>query len=245
MSTIIKLRCVDQVLAFETTPVIASGGLQEDFIQVSFCSKWTGLAKTAVFWRNEKDAYHVLLDENGRGHIPPEVLIDEGRVYFGVFGVDPAGKQRTSQVVGYNITKGAITEGTKPSDPTPELYTELLTQYAAIVSLYTSKMDKVTGATAGNFAALTADGSLLDSGKSPTSFIDLQVGPDDPLTGPTLWFNTSGENPALIESVLLDLDDEPEGDVSAEIGDEEYGVGNATVNTEPTESGVYDFNITE
>lgn len=126
MSTIIKLRCVDQVLAFETTPVIASGGQQEDFIQVSFCSKWDGLIKTAVFWRNEDDAYHVPLDDTGSCVIPPEVLTDEGSIYFGVFGVSAAGKQRTSEVLRYVVAKGAITSGTKPSDPTPDLYTSVM-----------------------------------------------------------------------------------------------------------------------
>ena len=47
MSTIIKVRCVDQVLTFDSTPIIASGGVEEDFLQVEFCPKWDGLAKTA------------------------------------------------------------------------------------------------------------------------------------------------------------------------------------------------------
>lgn len=129
MSTIIKVRCTDQVLTFENTPVIASGGLEEDFVSFAFCSKWDGLVKTAVFWRSEEEVYHVLLDEADSCPIPREVLAVEGVIYFGVFGVNEAGKQRTSEVLRYNIAKGAITEGTKPTDPTPDIYTQILGEF--------------------------------------------------------------------------------------------------------------------
>lgn len=134
MSTIIKLRCVDQVLAFETTPLIASGGQQEDFIQVSFCPLWDGTVKTAVFWRTEDDVYHVPLDETGACVIPPEVLTDEGAFFFGVFGVYANGKQRTTEALRYNVAKGAITVGTKPSDPTPDLYTSVMAMAQQMVA---------------------------------------------------------------------------------------------------------------
>ena len=134
MGTIIKLRCIDQVLALESTPVVASGGLGEDFIEVSFCSKWDGLAKTAVFWRTEAEVYHIPLDESGVCPIPPEVLVDEGAIYFGLFGVSEDGRQRTSEVMRYTITKGAITSGTKPSEPTSDIYTQLLAKYAEVLN---------------------------------------------------------------------------------------------------------------
>lgn len=134
MSTIIKLKCVDQVLAFDSTPIIASGGQGEDFVQVDFCPKWDGLVKTAVFWLNEQDAYHVLLDENDSCAIPPEVLIDEGRIYLGFFGVGDD-KQRTSQVLGYNVVKGAITADSAPDNPTADLYTQLLARYLEMVDI--------------------------------------------------------------------------------------------------------------
>lgn len=134
MSTVIKMRCIDQVLTFESTPRIASGGLEEDFIQVSFCSKWDGMTKTAVFWRNEKDAYHVPLDESDSCAIPREVLADKGVIYFGLFGVSADGRQRTSEVMRYTIVKGAITSSTKPSDPTPDFYVQVLQKCAEIVT---------------------------------------------------------------------------------------------------------------
>lgn len=132
MSTIIKLRCVDQVLTFDSTPIIASGGVGEDFIQVDFCSKWDGLVKTATFWRDEKEAYHVLLDENDSCAIPPEVLAEDGPIYLGIFGVSPEGKQRTTQVLRYNVVKGAVTLASAPDAPTADIYTQLLAQYAEV-----------------------------------------------------------------------------------------------------------------
>ncbi len=133
MSTIIKVKCTDQVLAFENTPVIASGGLGEDFVSFEFCGKWDGLAKTAVFWRHEGDAYHAVLDRGGLCAIPHEVLNQEGVIRFGVFGVGGDGKQRTSDVLSYTIVKGVITEDTKPSEPTQDIYRQLLAQYAEVL----------------------------------------------------------------------------------------------------------------
>lgn len=132
MSTIIKVRCIDQVLTFENTPVVASGGLEEDRVQFYFCDKWDGYAKTAVFWLQEAEAYHAVLELDDSCAIPVEVLTGPGVMYFGVFGVDPSGRRRTTEVLRYTITKGVITDGTAPSDPTQEIYTQLLAKYAEV-----------------------------------------------------------------------------------------------------------------
>lgn len=124
MSTI-KCICIDQALAFENTPVIASGSL-DNHVSFTFCSLWNGYTKTAVFWRNEADAYHVILDSSGTCQLPPEVSDDHGTIYFGVFGVNGAGNRRTSNVLSYRIEKGAITVNTAPSEPTSDIYTQLL-----------------------------------------------------------------------------------------------------------------------
>ena len=143
MSTTIKVKCTDQVMTFDSTPVIASGGLKEDYITFSFCTKWDGLTKTAVFWRAENDAYHVLLDENGGCAIPKEVLAAEGIIFFGVFGVNSEGVQRTSEVLSYRIVKGTITEGTKPSDPTADVYTQMLAKYNEALEKYAAALATV------------------------------------------------------------------------------------------------------
>lgn len=133
--SIIKVNCVDQTLVFENTPVIASGGLEENFVQFSFCSQWDGFTKTAVFWRSESEVFHNLLDEENSCQVAPEVTASDGVIYFGVFGVDAAGRQRTSEVLTYRVVKGAITEGTVPSDPTPDIYTQLIGKYQEMLEV--------------------------------------------------------------------------------------------------------------
>lgn len=126
--SVIKAKCIDQVMYLESTPVITSGGLEENFVQFSFCSQWDGYTRTAVFWRveNGADVYHVILDDADSCQVPPEVTADEGVLKFGIFGVNEAGVQRTSNVLTYRIAEGAITTDTKPSDPTPDVYTRMM-----------------------------------------------------------------------------------------------------------------------
>ena len=38
--SVIKMRCTDQVMAFEHTPVIAAGGVEENHVQFDLCSLW-------------------------------------------------------------------------------------------------------------------------------------------------------------------------------------------------------------
>lgn len=132
--SIIRVNCVDQTLAFDHTPVIASGGLREDFIQFTFCGQWTGFTRTVAFWRSVKEVYHVLLDENDAAELPSEVTGEEGPIFFGVFGVNADGVQRTTEVMTYHIVQGAITTGTAPAEPTPDIYNQLLAKYAELAS---------------------------------------------------------------------------------------------------------------
>ena len=63
-----------------------------------------------------------------------------------------------------------------------------------------------------------------------------------PTRGPVLWFNTAPGG-AVNNAAMLSLDDDETGyDVHLQVGDEIYGVGNATVNQGATE-GHYDFTV--
>lgn len=171
--SIIKLRCSDQVMAFENTPVISSGGMGEDFVEFSFCSQWDGYAITAVFWRTEDDVYHAVLDENNRCAIPPEVTEEPGIIYFGVFGVNSDALRRTSEVVSYRITRGSITNNTKPSDATPEMYDQLLAKYAEVLAALDPAEGMVKDAAA---SAAAAEASLAAMG---TEVADARKAADD------------------------------------------------------------------
>ena len=122
--TIIRVTCIDQRLVISSGPVIASGGLNEDKIVFDFCPLWNDFVKTAIFYRDKGEVYHsVLVDDTCL--IPWEVTASEGEMYFGVFGVK-GDATRTSEILRYKVVAGAITEGAEPSDPTPEIYAQLL-----------------------------------------------------------------------------------------------------------------------
>lgn len=130
--TLIRVDCVDQRLFVTSPQSIASGGRNEDIVEFNFCPLWDGYAKTAVFYRSENDVYHAVLSGN-QCIIPHEVLVSDGWMYFGVFGTK-GDTTRTSEVIRYRVVKGALTTGTKPSDPTPDIYAQIMSQLADVES---------------------------------------------------------------------------------------------------------------
>ena len=123
--TSIRVSCLDQRLLVTTAPIVASGGRNESEVIFAFCPLWDGFQKVASFWRDEEHVYSVLIEDD-RCVIPWEVLADEGEFFFSVYGVKEE-ITRTSHVVKYKVAKGAITESTEVSDPTPEMYEQILT----------------------------------------------------------------------------------------------------------------------
>ena len=141
MSTIIKVKCIDQSLTLVGTPLVASGGKNEDVAQFEFCEKWDGYAKTATFYQDEKHVYYSLIDEKDTCVIPWEVLQKEGYIYFGVFG-SKDNVTRTSQILKYKVVKGAITENIEPSDPTPDIYQQMLVEAKRIRDYFIQLKDE-------------------------------------------------------------------------------------------------------
>ena len=131
--TTIRVDCIDQRLFVAEGPVIASGGANEDEIQFDFCSLWDGFEKTAVFYRSETEVYRVLITWD-RCSIPNEMLTEEGLMYFGVIGVKDD-ITRTSEILKYRITKGAILEGVEPGTPTPDIYEQIMSTLAEAIPL--------------------------------------------------------------------------------------------------------------
>lgn len=130
MSKYTKIQaCVtDQSIQLRNVPLIASGGRNEVRVDFTFCSLWESTAKTAVFYRDPKQAYHVLLVENS-AVVPAEVLASDGLLYFGVFGTSEE-QVRTTEVISLKVAKGAITyQGTTPEEPAPDIYTQLMSAY--------------------------------------------------------------------------------------------------------------------
>ena len=132
--TEIQVKCVEQTLKVVNAPIIASGGIEEVTMQFEFCSKWDGFTKTAVFYRDSKEVYNVLLVDD-KCKIPNEVLADKGRFYFGVFGVNGV-IRFTTEVLKYDVIQGSYILGSEPTAPTPDIYTQLMDLHNQILEQY-------------------------------------------------------------------------------------------------------------
>lgn len=176
--TLIKVNCVDQQLFVSTPPLVASGGVNEDEVEFSFGPLWDGFVKTAVFYRDGGVVYHVLLSDD-KATIPQEVLKDEGTLYFGVFGVKD-GVRRTSEVLRYKIKAGAITTGTTPPEPAPDIYNQLLSKVTSAENKLTALETKVDNISVGgrnllrdtNQGTANWDWSMQTGGKTVEEYLD-------------------------------------------------------------------------
>lgn len=132
--SVIKISCVDQALTFTNTPIIASGGLNEDQVEFTFCSLWTGYTKMAVFTKKE-NIYYVTIGANNQAIVPNGILSSNGRFYIGVVGYN-GGVRRTSEMLPYTVVDGAVS----PS-PEPDTDTDV---FAQMLSLVTEARDIAT-----------------------------------------------------------------------------------------------------
>ena len=161
--TLIQVNCIDQQLLVSTGPVIASGGRNENEIVFSFCPLWDGFEKAATFYRDKEHVYPAVIDGYDKCVIPWEVLTDGGEFYFGIVGVKGDIK-RTTQVVKYKVIDGAISENILPSDPTPDLYTQMVAAYnEATVEIrdHLYRRNNPHGVTADQVGALAIEGGTV------------------------------------------------------------------------------------
>lgn len=124
MKTMTTVSVKGQKLFVTNQPVIAAGCANEATMRFIFDETWDGYTNTAVFYRNPDEAYHCLLVDD-TCTIPQEVLTTPGDVFFGVFGKKDD-ITRTSLVIFFPVSNGAFAEGITPSEPTPDIYAQLL-----------------------------------------------------------------------------------------------------------------------
>ena len=128
--TTFNAHVVDQVVTLSNLPLIAAGGVGEVQIRCTFCGKWDGCGKVAVFYRDGGDVYHVLV-VGGVATVPHEVLAEPGFFYLGFMG--QADIVRTSEVVRVEVKEGAITVPTaQTKEPTPDIYQQMLTAHGIL-----------------------------------------------------------------------------------------------------------------
>lgn len=89
-------------------------------------SEWKNVAKTAIF-KKDDNVINVLLDENGRCPVPWE-LITKGTLKVSVFGGDLV----TVDTAEVKILKSGYEEGNAPSEPTSDVYAQILAELQSI-----------------------------------------------------------------------------------------------------------------
>lgn len=144
--TIIEVKCTDQVLTLTNTPVIASGGVGEDYVSVEFCVKWNDYAPALLFWRKGVDPIPVLQDADGFFPVPAELTGVDGIVYFGAVGYDANGNRRTSEAISYRLEAGAITEGTELPAPSGDVFDQIMAHYADVKLYVATRVDDAADA---------------------------------------------------------------------------------------------------
>lgn len=137
--SVVKAKIIDRVITFTERPLLYSHAKNVDYLQITFDDEWTGYTKTAVFYRDIKEPYAVLMDDN-TATIPPEVMETDGKIYMGVFGVKD-NEVLNSEVVFYPVGVGALTEGAMP-EVTPDLWQDIISRIEEI---------KETGANIGQY----------------------------------------------------------------------------------------------
>lgn len=168
----LKLRCNNQVLEWEQDPVeIYAGNINIDSITFKFCELWDGYTITAVFYKDIKNVYQVLLDDTKTCLIPPELTETNGLVYVGVFGIKGECR-RTSAVKSWYLKEGVITEG-RPSEPTPDIYQQIVSLCNEAVEAANSvRADADNGKFNGKDGKDGEKGADGNDGKTPVKGVD-------------------------------------------------------------------------
>lgn len=117
----------DQELEITDANLIASGGVNDLTAVFSFSEEWDGYAKTAVFYANgdATNARSMVLDSENSCKVPWEVMTESGTLHIGIFGVK-GDVTRTSNMVKIKIKQGTPRVETATSEPTPNVYEQLL-----------------------------------------------------------------------------------------------------------------------
>lgn len=122
MKTVIKMKCTDQVLELETSPVVASGGINEVEVDFTFDDLWDGFSKTAIFYKKLDNVYRAEIIDD-KCVIPAIVLTEPGTLKIGVYGTD-GNDRRTSSVISYHISRGTNADAPDPLEELKRQWTQ-------------------------------------------------------------------------------------------------------------------------
>lgn len=107
----ILVNVVDQQMVITNTPVVASGGINEDRIVFTFDETWNNFSKSAIFFNNiNGQIWKREIKMDGSVIVPAEVIDSMCKVFFGVIGLS-GNIRKTTELCFYNIKQGALYKG--------------------------------------------------------------------------------------------------------------------------------------
>lgn len=157
--TIIQVKTADQVLSAVLVPKLAPHNQNSVKLTVDFDSAWAGYGKSAVFYtKGNPTPYEKVLDADYACMVPAEVLAEPGYMFITIKGV----KTSDNSVKASARLKLKVSEGMPlfvVSEPTEDVYKQLLAAYSVIGSRLSNAISSVTTGTEVTDIRVDADGT--------------------------------------------------------------------------------------
>lgn len=117
---------------------LSSGNVQSVGLSVAFDKDWDGYARSAVFYTEKGAVYEKILDGYDKCLIPHEVLEKSGATLtIGVRGISSStGAVKASLTVEYEIYEGAPAGQETTSEPSPDVYQQILSTYGQMLPAF-------------------------------------------------------------------------------------------------------------
>lgn len=207
--TIIYAATDDQHLIATILPKVAQNNIDSVRLHVTFDSKWDAYPERTAVFTTSKNArpYPVALPQDGVCIIPPEVLVEEAKLFITVKGEKTSGETKSSTKLTVRVLDGTPT--VIISDPTPSVYSQLFaknTELAARLSALeagTKPSDsEVTGirtALDGTYYA-TAGDAVRAQAKGLSNRIDIL---STPIEGTGIVYTTAKANNLIDKSRIV------------------------------------------
>lgn len=140
--TTIFATVTNQVLSATIMPKVPCNSQNSVRLHVDFDETWGEYGKSAVFYTSiDPTRYKKVLSAEGNCLVPPEALTAEGYLYIGIEGIN----SKTNELKPTTLIRYKILAGTPSmiiSDPTPDVYAQLMTEYNGLNNALVAEASK-------------------------------------------------------------------------------------------------------